>query len=51
MHAENKQTNKKKPPNTQPIGEALQVAPSKAAFVLFKAEEGWEADQAKAFPS
>lgn len=28
------------------------VAPSKAAFfVLFKAEEGWEADQAKAFPS
>lgn len=35
---------------TWPNGEAPQVARSKAAFVLFKAEQGWEADQAKAFP-
>lgn len=33
------------------MGKHPQVAESKAAFVLFKAEQGWEADQAKAFPS
>lgn len=40
MHAENKQTNKQKNKQTHGLMGKRWVAPSKAAFVLFKAEEG-----------